>query len=163
MHDISALSIHQNRPSSCLNHREFQYRRATNLLKMASITRESLVHYAHLIAPPPGFFLAFAGCRKLLTEWEAGWAVYCNNGFSPAEYRNTAIIELIGSLGMMFRQTRFPGLVTTISMIVWIELETWRRRKGGRERVKSPLYLRIPAGGMQVLLAGLAWALFPSF
>ena len=127
-----------------------------------SIDLSTTTHYAHLISPYLGSFLAFAGSRKLLTNWEAGWAVYRGNGFSPAEYRNTAVIEVIGGLGMVFPRTRFSGVVTLISMIAWIEVETWRR-KGDRATPKSPLYLRIPARVTQLLLLGLAWALQPRF
>jgi hypothetical protein len=126
-------------------------------------SQESLIHYAHLVGPPLGFFLAYAGFKKLLTKWEAGWAVYRNNGFSPAEYRNTAIIEVIGALGLIFRPTRFVGVVTLIAVIAWIEVETKRRRRDDRVNPKSPLYLRIPARTTQVLLVGLAWAFWPSF
>jgi hypothetical protein len=125
-------------------------------------SKESLTSYAHLISPTLGLFLAFAGLKKLLTKWETGWAVYRNNGFSPAEYRNTAIIEVIGALGLIFRPVKFAGVVTLIGMIAWIEVETMRRR-GDRVKPKSSLYLRIPARVTQLLLVGLAWAFWPSF
>ncbi|KAE9377424.1 hypothetical protein N431DRAFT_451625 [Stipitochalara longipes BDJ] len=125
------------------------------------IDPSAATQYAHAISPPLGAFLAFAGLKKLLTNWGAGWAVYRSNGFSPAEYRNTAIIEVVGALGLVFRSTRFSGLVTLILMIAWIEMETKRREKGDVVKPKSPLHLRIPARITQVLLAGLLWALWP--
>jgi hypothetical protein len=126
-------------------------------------SQESFTHYAHIVSPPLGLFLAFAGFKKLLTKWETGWAVYRSNGFSPAEYRNTAIIEVVGALGLIFHRTRFAGAVTLIAMIAWIEMETKKREGVDRVKLKSPLYLRIPVRVTQVLLLGLTWAFSPSF
>jgi hypothetical protein len=123
---------------------------------------ERITRYAHLISSPLGALLAFAGVKKLLTKWEAGWAVYRNNGFSPAEYRNTAIIEVIGALELAYPRTRFGGVITLISMIAWIEVETMRRKKGGALKPKSPFYLNIPARVTEALLVVMAWALWPS-
>jgi hypothetical protein len=81
---------------------------------------------------PLGLFLAFAGFRKLHTNWEAGWAVYRGNGFSPAEYRNTAVIEVIGGLGTVFSRMKSFGAVILISMIAWVEMGMKRGRKAER-------------------------------
>jgi hypothetical protein len=89
--------------------------------KPLPITRNSSV-------TPLGLFLAFSGFRKHLTNWEAGWAVYRGNDFSPAEYRNTAVIEVIGGLGMVFPRTKSFGAVILISMIVLVEIEMKRRK-----------------------------------
>lgn len=127
-----------------------------------SIDGSTATYYANLVAPPLGAFLAFAGFRKLLTNWETGWAVYRNNGFSPSEYRNTAVVEVIGDLGMVFPRTRFAGVVALISMITWLEVETMRRKTADIVKPNSPLYLRIPARVTQLLLVGFAWALWPT-
>jgi hypothetical protein len=133
----------------------------SSFLPFLPINPTTAIHYAHTISPALGLFLAYAGLKKLLTNWEVGWSVYRNNGFSPAEYRNTAIIEVIGALGLVFRPKRFAGVVTLIGMIAWIEVETKRREKKDVVKPRSPLYLRIPARGTQVLLLGLVWALWP--
>lgn len=126
-------------------------------------SQDDITHYAHFISLPLGAFLAYAGLKKLFTKWETGWAVYRNNGFTIAEYRNTAIIEVISSLGLLFSPTRLAGVVTLIPMIAWIEVETKRRKMEDMVKAESPLYLRIPARITQVLLVGLAWALWPRY
>jgi hypothetical protein len=124
---------------------------------------DDITHYAHFLSPPLGAFLAYASLRKLLTRWEIGWAIYRNNGFTVAEYRNTAIIEVISALGLLFPLTRLSGVITLIAMIIWIRVETKRRSRGDSVKAKSPLYLRIPARITEALLVGLAWALWPRF
>jgi hypothetical protein len=131
----------------------------SSTLNFLSPQQETINRAVSIICPSLGACLAFAGLKKLLTNWEAGWAVYRNNGFSVAEYQNTAIVEVIGALGLIYPPTRFAGVATLISMIAWIEVRT----KRDRQKPKSPLYLRIPAWGTQVLLVGLAWVLRPRF
>jgi hypothetical protein len=72
---------------------------ATSFLSPNTTTLNSLIR---IICPNLGFFLTFAGLKKLLTKWEAGEAVYLNNSFSTAEYRNLPIAELIGAPGLFF-------------------------------------------------------------
>jgi hypothetical protein len=122
-----------------------------------SLRTEIVNRAVEIICPSLGAFLAFAGLRKLLTKWTEGETTYRNNGFSMAEYRNTAILEVIGSVGLFFPRTRFAGVAVLISMIAFIEIRT------KRSAPRPPLYLVIPARITQVLLVGLALVLRPRF
>jgi hypothetical protein len=122
-----------------------------------SLKTETINHVVQIICPSLGAFLAFAGLKKLFTKWDEAEATYRNNGFSTTEYYNTAILEVIGSLGLFFPHTRFAGVAILISMIAFIEL------RSNRSAPRAPLYFRIPARVTQVLLVGLAWVLRPRF
>jgi hypothetical protein len=67
-----------------------------NLVSLGSDEPEATTDYVHSILLYLGAFLAFSGLRKLLTRWEAGEVFYQNNGVSTSEYRNTAIIKVVG-------------------------------------------------------------------
>jgi hypothetical protein len=118
---------------------------------------ETVNQAVQIICPSLGAFLAFAGLKKLLTKWDEAEATFRNNGFSTAEYRNTAILEVIGSLGLFFPHTRFAGVAILISMIAFIEI------RSKRSAPRPPLYFEIPARITQALLVGLAWVLRPMF
>jgi len=128
---------------------------------LPAIDTLTVTHYAHAVAPALGAFLAVAGLIKRFTKWEAGWAVYRNNGFSRVEYHNTAVIEVVGAVGLIFRPTRFAGVITLILMIAWIETQTKLREKRDVVKPKFPLSLQIPARITQVLLVGFLWAFWP--
>ncbi len=122
-----------------------------------SLETETVNRTVQIICPTLGTFLAFAGFKKLLTKWDEAEAIYQNNGFSTAVYRNTAILEVIGGLGLFFPHMRFPGLVILISMIAFLEIRT------KRSAPRPPLQFLIPARIMQAVLVGLAWVLRPRF
>jgi hypothetical protein len=121
------------------------------------LSPETVNHAVQVICHSLGTFLAFAGLKKLLTRWTEAETTYRSNGFSTAEYRNTAILEIIGSAALFFPRTRFAGVAVLILMIAFIEI------RSKRTAPRPPLYFEIPARITQVLLVGLAWVLRPRF
>lgn len=121
-----------------------------------SVETEAINRAVQIISPLLGAFLGFAGLKKLLTKWDVAETQFRNNGFSTREYHNTAIIEVVGSVGLFFPRTRFVGVVALLAMIAYLEI--FSNRSASKS---SPLYLRVPARITQVLLLGLAWVVRP--
>ncbi len=94
-----------------------------------------------------GLFFAFAGARKLFTDWPEAKRSYLQ--YHPLwVYYASGVVELIFGLGMAFPKTRFVSCIFILVMIVLVAAHPW---EGGQAK------FLIPAVVSTALLVMVAW------